>query len=431
MTSRERVLSALNHREPDYLPVDFGATSVTGMHVSCVAALRDYFGLERRPVKVFEPTQFLGWIEEDLKQILGIDAEGMFPRKGNFGLPLDSWKTWRMYDGLEVLVPGNFNVTIGTNGDTLIHPEGDLSAPPSGRMPAGGYFFDAIIRQPPIDEEKLDPRDNVEEFGLLSEADIDFFAESARRAAATGRAVVAKFGSGFGDIAVVPGTGLKQPKGIRDVAEWYMSIRSRPGYIHSVFALQSDILIENLRRVRDSVHDSVDILYLCGTDFGTQKSTFCSVETFRQLWLPYYRRVNDWVHRNTRWKTFKHSCGSVVRFLDSFVEAGFDILNPVQITAAGMDPEHLKSTYGDRLVFWGGGVDTQHTLAFGTPAEVRDQVRRNCEIFARGGGYVFNTVHNVQARTPVENIVAMFSAVQEFQGQPGPLAGVALGLSQH
>jgi len=418
MTSRERVLSSLNHRQPDFVPVDFGSTSVTGMHAGCVAALRDYYGLERRLVRIFEPGQMLGWLDEDLKQALGVDVEPVFPRKANYGLVLDDWKSWRMPDGLEVLVPGNFQVTVDANGDTLIHPHGDRSAPPSGRMPSDGYFFDAIIRQPPIDEDKLNPEDNVEEFGLLSEQDIDYLEMAARAAQATGRAVVGKFGSGFGDIAVVPGVGLKYPKGIRDVAEWYMSIRSRPDYIHGVFSRQCEILLENLSRVHCRLHDLIDILYLCGTDFGTQRSTFCSADTFRDLWFPYYRKINDWVHTNTRWKTFKHSCGSVVKFLDLFVEAGFDILNPVQVSAAGMDPEYLKSHYGERLVFWGGGVDTQHTLAFGTPREVREQVIKHCTIFSRNGGYVFNAVHNVQARTPVENIVAMFNAVHEFQGRP-------------
>jgi len=382
------------------------------MHVSCVAALRERFGLERRVVKVCEPTQMLGWIDDDLKHVLGIDTEAVFPRKANFGLVLDGWKTWRMPDGLEVLVPGNFEVTVDGNGDTLIHPHGDRDAPPSGRMPAGGYFFDAIIRQQPFTEEELNPADNVEEFTLLADADLDYLAQAAAEARATERAVVGKFGSGFGDIAVVPGTGLKKPKGIRDVAEWYMSIRSRPEYIHAVFERQVEILLENLRRAHARMGGLIDVLYLCGTDFGTQTSTFCSAATFRELWLPYYKRVNDWVHANTTWKTFKHSCGSVVKFIPLFLEAGFDILNPVQVSAAGMDPEVLKGAYGDRLTFWGGGVDTQRTLAFGSPAEVREQVRRHCAIFSRGGGYVFNAVHNVQARTPVENIVAMFQAVR-------------------
>ena len=122
--------------------------------------------------------------------------------------------------------------------------------------------------------------------------------------------------------------------------------------------------------------------FVCGTDFGTQTSAFCSVATFRELWFPYYKRVNDWVHANTAWKCFKHSCGSVERFFESFIEAGFDIINPVQCSAAGMDPAELKRKYGSRLVFWGGGVDTQKTLPFGTPQEVREEVLRRCEIFA-------------------------------------------------
>ncbi|MFN7932118.1 MAG: uroporphyrinogen decarboxylase family protein [Bryobacteraceae bacterium] len=417
MTSRERVLASLNHQCPDFVPIDFGSSSVTGMHVSCVAALRDFHGLERRLVKVWEPTQMLGWIDEDLKQVLGIDTEAVFPRKANFGTILGDWKPWRMPDGLEVLVPGNFQVTVDANGDTLIHPHGDPAAPPSGKMPAGGYFFDAIIRQPPIEEDALNPEDNVEEFTRLSDSDLDFLEQSAASARSTGRAVVGKFGSGFGDIAVVPGTGLKHPKGIRDVAEWYMSIRSRPDYIHGVFSRQCDILLDNLARAHQRLGRHIDVLYLCGTDFGTQTSTFCSANTFRELWLPYYQRINDWVHRNTDWKTFKHSCGSVIKFLPLFVEAGFDILNPVQISATGMDPARLKAEFGDRLVFWGGGVDTQKTLAFGTPEEVREQVTRHCTIFSSGGGYVFNAVHNVQARTPVENIDAMFQAVKLFQGR--------------
>jgi uroporphyrinogen-III decarboxylase len=136
--------------------------------------------------------------------------------------------------------------------------------------------------------------------------------------------------------------------------------------------------------------------------------------TFNDLYFPYYKRVNDWIHAHTQWKTFKHSCGSIFKFLPSLVEAGFDILNPVQCSATGMDPGRLKSEFGDRLVFWGGGVDTQRILPFGTPAEVREQVLQRCEVFARNGGFVFNTVHNVQAATPVENIVAMIDAVHEF-----------------
>lgn len=417
MTSKERVLNALNHRQPDAVPFDLGGTAVTGIHVTCVAALRDYYGLEKRPVKIHEPYQMLGWVDEDLKQALGLDVDGVIGRNTMFGFPVEDWKPWR-FDSLDVLVPGQFNITIDEKGDTLIYPEGDMTAPPSGRMPKGGHFFDTIVRQEPIDEETLNPEDNLEEFGPIKDADLEHFRCAAAKVAGSGRGVIANFGgTAFGDIALVPGPFMKYPKGIRDIAEWYMSTTARRNYVHAIFERQSEIALANLEKIKAVVGNAIDAVFLCGTDFGTQTGSFCSVATFRDLYFPYYKRINDWVHKNTNWKTFKHSCGSVERFIPSFIESGFDILNPVQCSATGMGEEHLKSTYGDRLVFWGGGIDTQKVLPFGTAAEVREQVLRRLEVFSKGGGYVFNPIHNVQARTPVENMVAMVNAVHEFNGR--------------
>jgi uroporphyrinogen-III decarboxylase len=161
----------------------------------------------------------------------------------------------------------------------------------------------------------------------------------------------------------------------------------------------------------------MDVVWVCGTDFGTQTSTFCSLQTYEELYEPYYRKVNDWIHAHTAWKTFKHCCGAIENFMEALIESGFDIINPVQWNAAGMDPRRLKERYGERIVFWGGGVDTQRTLPFGSPEEVRRQVLSLCEIFAPGGGFVFNTVHNIQANTPVRNVVAMLDALDEFNGR--------------
>ena len=398
--------------------MDFGSTGVTGMHASCVAALRGYFGLEKRPVKIHEPYQMLGLLEDDLQSALGIDVEGVFPRKTMFGFANRDWKPWRMPGGLDVLVSEDFRVTLDSNGDILIYPEGDMSVAPSGRMPRDGYFFDSIVRQPPLDDT-LNPDDNLEEFAPISDADVQYFREEVERAAATGRAVMANFGgTAFGDIALVPAPFLKHPKGIRDVAEWYMATSNRQEYIHRVFDRQCEIAIDNLARIHGAVGDAVDAVFICGTDLGTQTSSFCSAKTFRELYFPYYRRLLDWIHGHSRWHCFKHSCGSVARFIPSFIEAGFDILNPVQCSAAGMDAAELKARFGDRLTFWGGGVDTQQTLPFGSPEEVRRQVLERCEIFAAGGGFVFNTIHNVQAGTPVANLIAMFDAIAEFNGAP-------------
>ena len=209
---------------------------------------------------------------------------------------------------------------------------------------------------------------------------------------------------------------LKSPKGIRDVAEWYMSTVMRADYVHSIFEKQTVLAIENFKKIYERIGNQIDAVFSCGTDFGTQDSTFCSSDQFSELYLPYYKRINDWMHRNTQWKSFKHSCGAVESFMPLFIEAGFEIINPVQINAKGMDPKHLKNNFGKDLVFWGGGVDTQKMLSFGTPKEVKKQVLENCEIFAPDGGFVFNTVHNIQANVPVENLAALVEAIQEFNG---------------
>jgi len=416
MTSKERVVRALNHREPDRVPVDFGGTAVTGIHVAIVSALRDRYGLPKRPVKVHEPYQMLGLIEDDLQRALGLDVEGVYAAETMFGNVNEDWKPWRLDDGLEVLVSGHMQTARDVNGDTLVYPKGDRTVPPSGRMPRGGYFFDSIVRQDPIDEARLDPEDNLEEFGPISDAHLDYFDKATAAATATGRAVIATFGGlAFGDIALVPAPFLKHPRGIRDIEEWYVSTLTRPAYVHRIFERQTEIALANLEKIRVRVGDRVQAVFVCGTDFGTQQSTFCSVDTFRSLYAPYYRRVNDWIHARTPWKTFKHSCGAVRTLIPAVIEAGFDILNPVQCSAAGMDAAALKAEYGSDLVFWGGGVDTQKTLMFGTPEAVRDEVFRRVEVFGKGGGFIFNAVHNIQANVPVPNVVALFDALKDLR----------------
>lgn len=415
MTSQENFLRTLNHEQPERVVVDFGSTPVTGIHVRVVEQLRDFFGLEKRLVKASEPFQMLGDLDDDLVEVMGIDVIGLSPPADMFGHRLEDWKTWRTPWGQEVLVPGTFNVTLDEKGDTLMYPEGDMSVPPCAKMPKAAYFFDAVNRQGILDETSLDPEDNVEEFTLLTAGDLEYWKKAVIQASTKGKGLIANFGgTAMGDIALVPGLNLKAPKGIRDVADWYMSTLIRPDYIHYVFEKQTNIALENLKMVKEVTGDLVDASFICGTDFGTQESSFCSLETFDELYAPYYKKINNWIHENTRWKTFKHCCGAVEPFMESFIDSGFDIINPVQVNAAGMDPQLLKDKYGDRLVFWGGGADTQKVLPFGTPEEVKAHVLKECEILAPGGGFVFNTVHNIQANVPIQNIIAMLEAIKEF-----------------
>jgi len=413
--SRANLQKTLNHEQPDRMVVDFGASPVTGIHVNLVSQLREHFGLEKKAVKVCEPYQMLGEVEDDLQEAMGVDVIGVSPSSDMFGNPMKDWKEYLTPWGQVVLVPGSFTVSVDENGDTLLYPQGDASVAPSAKMPKAAYFFDAVNRQEPLDESKLNPEDNVEEFTAIGAADLEYWKRVLPEAVQKGKGVLANFGgTGIGDIALVPGLNLKAPKGIRDVADWYMSTLMRPDYLHYIFEKQTDVALENLSLIKDIAGNQVDVAYICGTDFGTQDSSFCSIETYEELYAPYYKKINNWIHENTPWKTFKHSCGAVEPFMESFIDSGFDIINPVQINAAGMDPVLLKQKYGDRLTFWGGGVDTQKVLPFGTPEEVKAHVLKECEILAPGGGFVFNTVHNMQANVPLQNVLAMLEAIRQF-----------------
>ena len=420
MNSRERVSAALAHREGDRVPLDLGGCGQTGMHATTVYALRQALKLDPpgTPVKVIEPYQMLGEIAPDLQERLGVDVVGLGTLQTLFGFENEGWKPWTFWDGTPLLVPAKFNTEPDENGDLLMYVDGDKSAPPSAKMPRGGFYFDSVIRQEPIDEDRLDPQDNASDYGPISERNLAHLrAESERLYRETDRAIMMVIdGAGLGDVALVPGPWVKHPKGIRDVAEWYMSSVTRPQYVLQVFERQCEIVLANLPRIYEAVGDRVTVAWISGTDFGSQNGCLISPHAFRTLYKPFYTRINDWIHTHTSWKTFIHTCGSVQPLIPDIIEAGFDILNPVQTSAANMDPAELKARFGDRITFWGGGVDTQRTLPFGTPREVREQVRRRLEVFGKGGGFVFSTIHNVQARVPVENLLAMYDAVHEFGG---------------
>jgi hypothetical protein len=414
-SSKTNFLKTINHQQPEKVVVDFGSTAVTGIHVLIVEKLREHYGLEKRPVKVIEPYQMLGEIDSELVKAMGIDVVGMFGPKNMFGVTNENWKVHKTLWGQEVMFPGEFNYTYTANGDILMYPEGDTAEPPSGMMPKTGFFFDALNRQQPIDDSTLKVEDNLEEFTHITDSELAHWKNQAIIMKDKSKAVVASFGgTALGDIALVPAIGMKNPKGIRGVEEWYMSTLIREDFVKELFDRQTDIAIENLALIKEAVGDTVDAVFTCGTDFGTQNSTFCSPETYDRVWKPYYRKVNDWIHLNTNWKTFKHSCGAVGTLLENFIDSGFDIINPVQINAAGMDPKDLKKKYGDKIVFWGGGVDTQGAFAFGNPSQVRDQVKAQCDIMNKNGGFVFNTVHNIQANVPFSNVIAMLEALKEM-----------------
>ena len=417
MTSRERIRKAINHEESDRIPIDMGSTPVTGIAASTYTKLREALGLARRRVKVIEPFQILAEVDTEVMDKIGIDTIGLQLPTNLFGFKNEDWKAWKLFDGTEVLVPGLFITKQDKEGNLLLYPGGDTSAPPSGKMPKGGYYFDGIVRQETINESHLDPHEWVkDQYSLYTEEELRYLEKTAKNLYQNSdlSLVGSFFQGGFGDIALVPGLNVKYPKGIRNPQEWIMAHALHPEYIKGIFSLQCEIAVQNLNLYREAVGDKIDVIAVSGTDFGTQNASSISLDMYRDIYKPFHKIVNEWIHKNTPWKIFYHTCGSIVSLLDDLIETGVDILNPVQCSAAGMDPVFLKEKYGHKLVFWGGGVDTQRTLPFGTPEEVREEVTQRCRIFGKKGGFVFNTIHNIQPKTPIENIIAMFEVVKNF-----------------
>jgi hypothetical protein len=419
MNARDRILTCLNHKEPEKLPFDLGSTMITGIHVSSLHKLKVSLGLIQpdEPVKVIEPYQMLGEVDDDLRRALGVDTISLRSETNIFGFKNKNWKRWTFFDGTPLLVPEKFNTILDKSGYIYQYPKGDTSVSPCARMPENGFYFDSIIRQKTLSTDgDLKVEDQIEEYELLSDSELLYYErESKRLFEETDYAVVSGGVPGInpGDIAFVPGPGLRDPKGIRDVEEWYVSIVERTDFVTDVFTRMTEIGLKNLERFHQAVGERIQVIVVSGTDFGTQCGPFISPGLYRRLFKPFHQKINDWIHENTKWKSFIHTCGSVNDLLFDIQEAGFDILNPVQISANKMNPEDLKREFGSHFTFWGGGVNTQRTLPFGTPDEVREEVKKMIGTFKKDGGFVFNTVHNIQANIPVENLLTLFETVNE------------------
>jgi hypothetical protein len=410
MTSRERVRKALRHEQPDRAPLDLGSTLITGIQAGAYARLKGSLGITGGVTRVYDPFQMLAEVEEPVKKALGVDTHGIQLPTTIFGYRNEDWKPFTMFDGTRVEISGHFEYDTLANGDIVQYPRGDRSAPPSGRMPKGGHYFDSIVRQEPIDEEKLDPREWAEQSNApYTEEELRWLEETTRQwYEGSEYSLVGNFGgAGFGDIAFVPGPQIPHPKGIRDPEEWYVSLSARKPYILDVFGYQLEIQMRNLAAYRQAVGDRIDVVVMSGTDFGAQAGPFLAPASYRELFKPFHAKMNGWVHEHTGWKTFFHTCGSILEFMQDFKEAGVDILNPVQVSAKGMDPAFLKERWGADFTFWGGAIDSQHTLPFGTPDEVRAEAARNMKVLGKGGGFVFNNVHNIQSSVPTPNVKAL------------------------
>jgi hypothetical protein len=407
MTSRERVRTALEFREPDRVPLDLGSNLQSGIMAHALDRLRRHLGLSPRPVKVHEVFQMLGEVEPDVVERLGADILPVEPLVQFFGLRREAWKPWTLWDGTGVLVPGQFEVERDLEGGWLLHAEGNPRRPVEGRMPAGGFYFDMPALTECVPGWCPPSPAAIRREHLLGVQELEHMqARAEHLRATTDKALML----GAWDATGLPWVG--------SIPDFLMLLAADRACVKDIFEARTEAALENLEMLNAHLGDTIDVIGMDGTDYAGQDRELIDPADFEELCIPFFRRQNEWVHAHTRWKTWFHCCGSIPRLLPFLIDAGADIINPVQTSARGMEPRELKSRFGRRIVFWGGGVDTQRTLPFGSPAEVAAEVRERIRVFAPGGGFVFNPIHNIQQGTPPANVVAAYEAARAAGAYP-------------
>ena len=401
MNSRERVLCALNHREPDRVPIDLGGTRQSGIAATAYHRLKERLGL-RTPTRVYDVYQMLAEVERPILERFGADIIGLHRRCVAFGIPNQDWKPWQLFDGTPVEVPGEFNPVTELDGSLVLY---NKSGEPIARMPKDGFYFDRLDKYPGA--AHVDPE--AQEIPVISQQECDELGAQAEALFHnTDFAIIVALGPPY-ELFFGLGTG--------DFTAWMITLATEPDYVRALYERITDVWLENLRRLTAALGDHVHIIQF-NDDLGTQDGPFLSPRLFKELIFPYYKRGLDWIHQNTNYKVFMHNDGAIYDFVPILIEMGVDILNPVQTTAKGMDPVRLKKEFGDRLTFWGAACDCQRTLPFGTPEDVAREVEANIRVLAPGGGYVFASVHNIQANCPPENIIAMFDTARTVGRYP-------------
>lgn len=379
MTPRERVRLALNHHEPDRIPIDLGGSICSSIHKNAYVELKEYLGMEVEEIQMADYIQQLPYLDEALLERFGVDFRMV-------QLPAAT------APDIDILDEGNYYAFIDRWGSKLHMPKRD------------GLYFDWVDF--PIKEPTLEALDRY----LWPEPDPPAYNARLRQQAKdlfenTGYALVGS--------AIIGGGIFEQPARTMGLEDFFIALVKEPSFADRLMDRITDIYIESCNNYLDQVGEYLDV-FTYWDDVNGQDGWLISPDLYREMIKPKQRRLLEAIKRKTDAKVYYHGCGAVYELIPDLIELGFDILNPVQVSARGMDTERLKKEYGDDIVFWGGGVDTQHVLPFGTPEHVADEVRRRIDDLAPGGGFVFAAVHNIQAFVPPENIVTAFETALEY-----------------
>ncbi len=404
MTGRERIRETLNHREPEGLAIDFGGMRSTGIHMQAYLDLVRGLGMNLPPPKLYDVFQQLAEPQQEVLERLGGDVVQAHQRAPAFGIPIDEgWKEIRMR-GQPVLAPRGYNPVDEGGGNEYIYQNGVKWA----YKPANSLYFDQVAHP----YQGCETPGDVDSVPLapLSGEDLDFIAQGVRHLyETTDKAILLAVGGNIFEAGQLD-------FGYED---FFVNLLAEKDLMHHYFNRLTDVYMQNLENLLPRVAEYGPVLQF-GDDLGTQQAPQISPEMYREMIKPYHARQYRYVrNRFPACKVFLHCCGAVEPLIPDLIDAGVEVLNPVQITARGMDPRHLKKEYGAFLSFWGGGARTQTTMLSGTPEQNRRETRELIEIFAPGGGYVFTQVHNIQPGVPVENILAVYDTALAERSRRG------------
>ena len=411
MNSRERVHRAVNFLRPDRVPIDLGAMRASSINAVLYDKLKEFLGV-KTPTKVHGALDVLAQVEPEVMDRFHLDVLPLEAALcGWDGMDYSAGVCHRLYGGTDVWFPPGTNITHERDGSYLMR---DAHGAPYACMPADGFYFDYI--RPTMGGGRIDPS-KFKPSHTVDDQTLDAFARRARFLYDSTDKALLGWGSGVSFLGISFLLSDNITQGSLD--EWLCMLMTEKPAARDMMARSIDAAIDRTKLFHQAVGDRIEIWGVASDDAGTQRSGLIAPDLFAEMIAPHYKRLCDWIHANTNWKTFLHSCGSIHGYIRSWIDAGIDIINPVQISAANMAPQRLMRDFGGRVVFWGGGCDTQRVLPFSSPAEIREHVRESIRVFGSGqGGFVFSQVHNIQPNVPVENVIAMLDAAWEYSATP-------------
>jgi len=407
MTSRERVQKTLNHEIPDRVPFDLGG--FTNINADLFYNICRHLGIEQMylPPKVHQLFDYHAALDDAMLNWLGSDVVVLTNPFDLFGHDLHDFHPWKSHTGNEILISDAIHPVKDERGYSVVR---NAAGKVILEMAPDGFYFERPI--PTYSSDDIEFAD-LKAFKRSLHTITDEHLKSLQSRAkflyeSTERSI---FGCFF-DRALWNPAALLADK--HNFTDWSELMLTEPEYCHDVLDIYVEWFLKRVEGYLQAVGPYIDSVLMSTADYGSQRAPFFGPHTFREIYTPHYKLMTEYVHKHSNVKTFFHTCGSIEPLIPCLIECGVDIVNPIQTSAANMDPAELKQKYGDQIVFWGGGMDTQHVLPHGTPEEVRTMVKERMDILAPGGGYVFTTEHCLQRDVPVENLIAMIDAVREY-----------------